>query len=113
MAGEAVDIHEELAQAATSAFHWRLAALMAALTMFDGYDTNNPAYVIHYVARPWHLTQSESGLLVSSGLFGFLIGSAFHGLVADRFGRRVTLPGALSLQRRAQSLFRPSSAATL
>lgn len=92
---ETLDVHEELAQARITPLHWRLAALMAALTMFDGYDTNNPAYVVHYVAGPWHLTQSRSGMLISSGLVGFLIGSAMHGLFADRFGRRVTLLTAL------------------
>src|SRR5258708_6736867 len=75
--------------------HWLLAAMMGALTFFDGYDTFNPAYVIHYVMGPWGLAPGQAGLLVSSGLVGFLIGAAAHGLVADRYGRRVTLLGGL------------------
>ena len=68
---------------------------IGALTLFDGYDVFNPAYVIHYVMQPWHLRPAQAGLLVSSGLVGFLLGSAAHGPVADKVGRRVTLLSGL------------------
>jgi len=90
-----IDVHEELATAKVGRLHLLLAAMMGALTFFDGYDTFNPAYVIHYVAGPWGLAPGQAGLLVSSGLVGFLVGAAGHGVVADRFGRRVALLGGL------------------
>lgn len=62
---------------------------------FDGYDTFNPAYVIHYVMQPWHLLPSQAGFLVSSGLIGFMIGSLAQGKFSDRYGRRATLLAAL------------------
>jgi AAHS family 4-hydroxybenzoate transporter-like MFS transporter len=95
MADHGIDVHEELASAKVSGFHVRLGLIMGLLTLFDGYDTFNPAYVIHYVAGPWGLQGGQAGLLISSGLIGFLIGSAVHGIVADRFGRRGTLLGGL------------------
>ena len=95
MADHGIDVHEELASAKVSGFHVRLGLIMGLLTLFDGYDTFNPAYVIHYVAGPWKLQGGQVGLLISSGLIGFLIGSAVHGIVADRFGRRGTLLGGL------------------
>ena len=95
MADHGIDVHEELASAKVSGFHVRLGLIMGLLTLFDGYDTFNPAYVIHYVAGPWGLQGAQVGLLISSGLIGFLIGSAVHGIVADRFGRRGTLLGGL------------------
>jgi AAHS family 4-hydroxybenzoate transporter-like MFS transporter len=95
MADHGIDVHEELAEARVSRFHLRLGLIMGLLTLFDGYDTFNPAYVIHYVAGPWGLKGGQAGLLISSGLIGFLIGSAVHGLVADRLGRRGTLLGGL------------------
>jgi MFS transporter, AAHS family, 4-hydroxybenzoate transporter len=91
MVSQVIDVHEELEDAKVSAFHWRLGAIMGLLTLFDGYDTFNPAYVIHYVAGPWGLKAGQSGLLISSGLVGFLLGAALHGVAADRFGRRGTL----------------------
>jgi MFS family permease len=95
MTDHGIDVHEELASAKVGAFHLRLGLIMGLLTLFDGYDTFNPAYVIHYVAGPWGLKGGQAGLLISSGLIGFLVGSAVHGLVADRFGRRGTLLGGL------------------
>ena len=90
-----IDVHEELATAKVGALHRWLGVVMAMLTFFDGYDTFNPAYVIHFVMKPWGLAPGQAGLLVSSGLVGFLIGAAVHGAVADRYGRRVTLLAGL------------------
>jgi len=90
-----IDVHEELAEAQVGPLHRTLGGLVALMTLFDGYDTFNPAYVIHYVAGPWGLSPGQSGFLVSSGLIGFLIGAAGHGMVADRFGRRGTLLAGL------------------
>jgi AAHS family 4-hydroxybenzoate transporter-like MFS transporter len=95
MTSQVIDVHEELAEAKVGAFHWRLGAMMGLLTLFDGYDTFNPAYVIHYVAGPWGLKPGQAGLLISSGLVGFLLGAAIHGVAADRFGRRGTLLAGL------------------
>jgi AAHS family 4-hydroxybenzoate transporter-like MFS transporter len=95
MTSQVIDVHEELAEAKVGAFHWRLGAIMGLLTLFDGYDTFNPAYVIHYVAGPWGLKAGQAGLLISSGLVGFLLGAALHGVAADRFGRRGTLLAGL------------------
>jgi MFS transporter, AAHS family, 4-hydroxybenzoate transporter len=93
--GNQVDIHEELAGAAVTPLHKALGVLITLITLFDGYDTFNPAYVIHYVMQPWGLQPSQAGLLVSSGLVGFLFGAMGHGMVADRYGRRNTLLAGL------------------
>jgi AAHS family 4-hydroxybenzoate transporter-like MFS transporter len=93
--GNQVDIHEELAGAAVTPLHKALGVLITLITLFDGYDTFNPAYVIHYVMQPWGLQPSQAGLLVSSGLIGFLFGAMGHGMVADRYGRRNTLLAGL------------------
>src|SRR5437879_2268083 len=95
MTTQPIDLHDELAEAKVGKFHWRLGAMMGLLTLYDGYDTFNPAYVIHYVAKPWGLQAGQAGLLISSGLVGFLIGAAIHGIIADRLGRRGTLLGGL------------------
>ena len=59
-----VDVNKELAEARISPLHIQLGAIMALLTFFDGYDTFNPAYVIHYVMGPWGLAPGQAGLLV-------------------------------------------------
>ncbi|MBR0785856.1 MFS transporter [Bradyrhizobium iriomotense] len=90
-----IDVHEELSGAAIGPFHKLLGVLITLITLFDGYDTFNPAYVIHYVVQPWGLAPSQAGLLVSSGLIGFLFGAIGHGSIADRLGRRGTLLAGL------------------
>ena len=93
--GSEIDIHEELAGATVTPLHKTLGVLVTLITLFDGYDTFNPAYVIQYVRQPWGLSPSQAGFLVSSGLIGFLVGSMGHGMVADRYGRRNTLLAGL------------------
>jgi AAHS family 4-hydroxybenzoate transporter-like MFS transporter len=72
-----------------------LGIVITLITLFDGYDTFNPAYVIQYVRQPWGLLPSQAGFLVSSGLIGFLFGAMGHGMIADRYGRRNTLLAGL------------------
>ena len=86
-----IDVREEIASAPIGGYHRFLALLIGMVVFFDGYDTFNPAYVIHYVMKPWHLAAGLAGWLVSSGLIGFMIGSLLHGMFSDRFGRRATL----------------------
>ena len=50
-------------------------AILGLVTLFDGYDTFSPSYVIPYALKQWSLPPSQAGLLVSSGLVGFMIGS--------------------------------------
>ena len=91
----AVDVRAELADAPMGRFHWGVVVMVLLATAFDGLDTFSPAYVIKFVAEPWHLSHAEAGLLVSAGLIGFGIGSLGHGVVADRFGRKPTLIAGL------------------
>lgn len=90
-----IDVREEIANAEVGSYHWLIAVLVGLAVFFDGYDTFSPAYVIHYVMKPWHLVPSQAGLLVSSGLIGFMAGSLAQGKFSDRYGRRATLLGAL------------------
>jgi AAHS family 4-hydroxybenzoate transporter-like MFS transporter len=90
-----IDVREEIANAPIGRYHRFLASLIGMVVFFDGYDTFNPAYVIHYVVKPWHLAPGQAGLLVSSGLIGFMIGALLQGKFSDRYGRRATLLVAL------------------
>jgi MFS family permease len=90
-----IDVREEIANAPIGRYHWLIAGLIWMVVFFDGYDTFNPAYVIHYVMKPWHLLPSQAGFLVSSGLVGFMIGSLVQGKFSDRYGRRAVLLTAL------------------
>lgn len=90
-----IDIRQEEASAPIGRYHLLIAALIAAVVFFDSYGTFNAAYVMHYVVRPWHLSPSEAGFLVSSGLIGFMLGALTQGAFSDRYGRRPVLLAAL------------------
>lgn len=92
-----IDVRKELDEARLRAFHWGLVVLVFAAILFDGYDIVAPSYVIQFVAKPWHLSASESGFLVSIGLIGVMLGSLSHGIAADRIGRRPTMIAGLLL----------------
>jgi AAHS family 4-hydroxybenzoate transporter-like MFS transporter len=93
--GIELDVTQELADAKIGPLHVALGVVITLITAFDGYDTFNPAYVIHYVMGPWGLSRGAAGLLVSSGLMGFFAGAIGQGMVSDRLGRRGTLLGGL------------------
>ncbi|QYN21182.1 MFS transporter [Amycolatopsis sp. DSM 110486] len=95
MSADTIDIRTELRTAPLRPFHWLLVLLVALATLFDGYDTFIPSYMIHFVVKPWHLSGGATGFLVSSALIGFAVGSLVHGVVADRIGRRPTLIAGL------------------
>ena len=90
-----MDIRTELDQAPLGPRHWLIVAVLGLVTLFDGYDTFVPSYVIPYALKQWSLPPSQAGLLVSSGLVGFMIGSLAVGLIADRIGRKPTLLAGL------------------
>jgi benzoate transport len=94
-APDTLDAREELRAARMAPLHWSLIGLILIATIFDGYDTLNPSYVIHYVVKPWGLSHSQAGFLVSAGLIGFAGGALGHGPIADRYGRRPVMVAAV------------------
>ena len=90
-----IDVRQEIANAPIGRYHRLIAILIGLVVLFDSYDTFTPAYVIHYVMKPWHLLPSQAGFLVSSGLIGFMIGSLAQGKLSDQYGRRAALLVAL------------------
>jgi len=89
------DVRRQVGAAAVNAHHLRIITIVACATIFDGYDNFIPSYIIHFTRDEWHLSRSQAGFLVSSGLIGFMIGALGHGPIADRFGRKPTLVAAL------------------
>lgn len=67
------------------------------INVVEGFDVLVMAFAASGVADEWKLTESTVGLLLSSGLVGMALGSAFIAPMADRFGRRPVTTLALVL----------------
>jgi len=49
--GISIDVRQEVERARLGPYHYFLAGIIALIVFFDGYDTFNAAYVIHYVGQ--------------------------------------------------------------
>ena len=63
-------------------------AVCVLLNMMDGYDILVMAFTAAPVAKEWGLSNSQLGVLLSSGLFGMAGGALFLSSLADKFGRQ-------------------------
>lgn len=69
---------------------YQFAVVLTCVVLFtiEGYDVMVMAFAAPGLAAVWHLSASQIGLLLSSGLVGMALGSAFVAPLADRIGRR-------------------------
>jgi AAHS family 4-hydroxybenzoate transporter-like MFS transporter len=74
----------------------KMAVLLAALSIVvDGFDSQLIGFAIPVLTKEWGITRNAFAPVVASGLIGMGIGSAFAGLLADRFGRRWAVIGSV------------------
>jgi AAHS family 4-hydroxybenzoate transporter-like MFS transporter len=69
--------------------------LCIVITFFDGFDIQALALTAPVISKEWHLAPSAFGPVFSATLAGFMAGQIIFGRLADQFGRRVTLIGAV------------------
>src|SRR2546423_10464857 len=72
-----------------------LVAATALTIILDGLDNQLLAAAVPAMMREWHLQRSAFAFVLSSGLFGMMIGGAIGGYIGDRVGRRVALLGSV------------------
>lgn len=65
--------------------------------MFDAMDQGMVSGVIAAITEDWSLSQVEKSWLMSSGIFGMILGAALSGTIADRYGRRTVIVFTLLL----------------
>lgn len=70
----------------------KFVVLLAALSIvMDGFDGQLIGFAIPMMINEWGITREAFAPAVAAGLIGMGIGSAFAGLFADRFGRRMAV----------------------
>ncbi|MDA9520595.1 MFS transporter [Bradyrhizobium sp. CCBAU 11434] len=67
----------------------KLVVFIAALSIImDGFDGQLIGFAVPVLIKEWGVTRGDFAPALAAGLVGMGIGSAFAGLLADRFGRR-------------------------
>ncbi|MBB35931.1 MAG: MFS transporter [Hirschia sp.] len=78
---------------------WQIAALAVTvlLNALDGFDVMSISFAAPGIAKEWAVPRDVLGWVLSMELIGMAVGSIFLGGMADRFGRRPTILGCLSV----------------
>jgi len=78
---------------------WQIAALAMTvlLNALDGFDVMSISFAAPGIAQEWAVPQDVLGWVLSMELIGMAAGSILLGGMADRFGRRPTILGCLTV----------------
>ena len=74
---------------------WLIAGAATLGDMLDFFDFGLIAFVLAFIVKDWHLTFGQSGLILLASGISAPFGSLFYGWIADKFGRRTALIGAI------------------
>ncbi|SCU76272.1 Benzoate transport protein [Cupriavidus necator] len=83
-----VDIHKLADEARFNGFHGLVLFWCALIIVFDGYDLAVAGIALPSIMKDMGVNSTSAGFMVSSALFGMMVGAIFLGTIADRIGRR-------------------------
>jgi AAHS family 4-hydroxybenzoate transporter-like MFS transporter len=75
----------------------RILATCFIIMLLDGFDMQIIGLVIPALVRDWGLTPEDFGLALTAGPIGMVIGAAFLGPLADRYGRKRPVIAAVTV----------------
>jgi AAHS family 4-hydroxybenzoate transporter-like MFS transporter len=94
-AGKPLNIQEFLDSRPFQSFHWKILLLGLAVLILDGFDIVAMGFIAPSILADWNVSRAALGPVLSMGLFGLAIGALTGGPLADRFGRRKVIIGAV------------------
>ncbi|MFJ4143212.1 MFS transporter [Pseudomonas sp. NPDC089734] len=80
-----------------SGYQWRIVALCFLIVFLDGLDTAAMGFIAPALSQDWGIERSSLGPVMSAALIGMVFGALGSGPLADRFGRKIVLVGAVFL----------------
>ncbi|GGH54362.1 MFS transporter [Comamonas phosphati] len=78
-----------------SSFQWVIFALCFFIVLLDGFDTAAIGYIAPSLITEWGVAKPDLAPVLSAALFGLAGGAMCSGPLADRFGRKAVLVGAV------------------
>ncbi|WP_038213869.1 MFS transporter [Xenophilus azovorans] len=94
---ETKSIPDLIDQSPLSALQWRIFILCFLVTLCDGFDTQSMAFTGPAILQAFNLKAAALAPILTAGIIGMVLGAMAFGLLADKFGRRPTLGGAVAV----------------
>ncbi|EGC98511.1 benzoate transport protein, partial [Burkholderia sp. TJI49] len=82
-----IDVCKLSDEARFGRFHAGILFWCALIIIFDGYDLAVVGIALPSIMAEMKVGPTGAGLMVSSALFGMMLGAVFLGTIADRIGR--------------------------
>src|SRR5262245_28750306 len=92
-----MDVQSFLNDHPFSRYQWLVFALLFVVVTLDGFDTAAIGYIAPSLVVEWGVTRPALAPVLSAALFGLVFGALAAGPLADRFGRKAVLVGAVLL----------------
>ncbi|QCI10948.1 MFS transporter [Pseudomonas putida] len=93
--GNCLDVQTFINQQPLSAYQWRVVILCFLIVFLDGLDTAAMGFIAPALSQEWGIDRASLGPVMSAALIGMVFGALGSGPLADRFGRKVVLVGAV------------------
>jgi AAHS family 4-hydroxybenzoate transporter-like MFS transporter len=78
-----------------SRYQWRIVLLCFLIVFIDGLDTAAMGFIAPALSLDWGIDRASLGPVMSAALVGMIFGALGSGPLADKFGRKVVLVGAV------------------
>lgn len=95
--GNCLDVQSFINSQPLSRYQWRVVILCFLIVFLDGLDTAAMGFIAPALSQDWGIDRASLGPVMSAALIGMVFGALGSGPLADRFGRKVVLVGAVLL----------------
>ncbi|HKS14544.1 MAG TPA: MFS transporter [Pseudomonas sp.] len=95
--GTCLDVQSFINEQPLSRYQWRIVLLCFLIVFLDGLDTAAMGFIAPALAQDWGIDRASLGPVMSAALIGMVFGALGSGPLADRFGRKGVLVGAVVL----------------
>ena len=93
--GKSLDVQSFINQQPLSRYQWRVVLLCFLIVFLDGLDTAAMGFIAPALSQEWGIDRASLGPVMSAALIGMVFGALGSGPLADRFGRKGVLVGAV------------------
>ncbi|MFT8234408.1 MFS transporter [Pseudomonas guariconensis] len=93
--GNCLDVHSFINDQPLSRYQWRVVILCFLIVFLDGLDTAAMGFIAPALSQEWGIDRASLGPVMSAALIGMVFGALGSGPLADRFGRKGVLVGAV------------------